>query len=68
MRRLLDETELEAVRSARRRGRSWAEIATKLGVSRQAAWSGGATSTPSHLRRRRYRTSGRTSRPRPTPY
>jgi hypothetical protein len=38
VRRLLDETELEAVRSARRRGRSWAEIATKLGVSRQAAW------------------------------
>lgn len=38
MRRLLDETELEAVRSARRRGLSWAEIATKLGVSRQSAW------------------------------
>ncbi|GAY08824.1 PASTA domain-containing protein [Pseudonocardia sp. N23] len=38
VRRLLDETELEAVRSARRRGLSWAEIATKLGVSRQSAW------------------------------
>jgi transposase-like protein len=38
VRRLLDEAELEAVRSARRVGRSWAEIATKLGVSRQSAW------------------------------
>jgi transposase-like protein len=38
LRRLLDEAELEAVRSARRSGRSWAEIATKLGVSRQSAW------------------------------
>ena len=38
LRRLLDEVELEAVRSARRRGRSWAEIATKLGVTRQSAW------------------------------
>ena len=38
VRRLLDEVELEAVRAARRRGRSWAEIATKLGVTRQSAW------------------------------
>ena len=38
VRRLLDEVELEAVRVARRRGRSWAEIATKLGVTRQSAW------------------------------
>jgi transposase-like protein len=38
LRRLLDEAELEAVRAARRRGRSWAEIATKLGVTRQSAW------------------------------
>jgi transposase-like protein len=38
VRRLLDEAELEAVRGARRAGRSWAEIATKLGVSRQSAW------------------------------
>ncbi len=38
LRRLLDEAELEAVRTARRRGRSWAEIATKLGVTRQSAW------------------------------
>jgi hypothetical protein len=38
VRRLLDEVELRAVRSARTRGRSWAEIATHLGVTRQAAW------------------------------
>ena len=38
VRRLLDEVELEAVRSARRLNRSWAEIATELGVSRQSAW------------------------------
>jgi PASTA domain len=37
-RRLLDEAEMEAVRAARRSGRSWAEIATKLGVTRQSAW------------------------------
>jgi len=38
VRRLLDEVELTAVRAARQHGRSWAEIATKLGVSRQSAW------------------------------
>jgi hypothetical protein len=38
LRRLLDETELEAVREARRAGKSWAEIAIKLGVTRQSAW------------------------------
>ncbi|SHK06381.1 PASTA domain-containing protein [Pseudonocardia thermophila] len=38
VRRLLDEVELRAVRSARLRGRSWAEIATRLGVTRQSAW------------------------------
>jgi transposase-like protein len=38
IRRLLDEVELEAVRSARQRGRSWAEIAIKLGVTRQSTW------------------------------
>lgn len=38
VRRLLDEVELEAVRDARRTDRSWAEIATRLGISRQAAW------------------------------
>ena len=38
LRRLLDETELEAVRSARGHRRSWAEIATRLGVTRQSAW------------------------------
>jgi PASTA domain-containing protein len=38
LRRLLDEAELEAVRAARRAGRSWAEIAIKLGVTRQSAW------------------------------
>lgn len=38
IRRLLDQAELGAVRVARRRGRSWAEIATQLGVTRQSAW------------------------------
>ncbi|MBL7496917.1 PASTA domain-containing protein [Frankia sp. CNm7] len=37
-RRELDRIELEAVRAARGRGRSWAEIATRLGVTRQSAW------------------------------
>jgi hypothetical protein len=38
VRRLLDQAELVAVRTARRHGKSWAEIATQLGVSRQSAW------------------------------
>jgi hypothetical protein len=38
LRRLLDRAELVAVRSARRHGKSWAEIATQLGVTRQSAW------------------------------
>ena len=38
VRRMLDEVEMRAVRSARLRGRSWAEIATRLGVTRQSAW------------------------------
>jgi DNA-binding Lrp family transcriptional regulator len=38
VRRQLDEAELAAVRAARRAGRSWAEIAVKLGVTRQSAW------------------------------
>jgi transposase-like protein len=38
VRRMLDEVELRAVRSARLRGKSWAEIATRLGVTRQSAW------------------------------
>ena len=38
VRRLLDQAELGAVRAARRHGRSWAEIATRLGVTRQSAW------------------------------
>lgn len=38
VRRLLDEVELRAVSSARLRGRSWAEIATRLGITRQSAW------------------------------
>ena len=38
VRRLLDQAELVAVRTARRNGKSWAEIATRLGVSRQSAW------------------------------
>ncbi len=38
LRRLLDRAELEAVRNARADRRSWAEIATRLGVTRQSAW------------------------------
>ncbi len=38
VRRLLDQWELGAVRIARRRDKSWAEIATYLGVTRQSAW------------------------------
>lgn len=38
LRRLLDEAEFAAVRAARREGKSWAEIALKLGVTRQSAW------------------------------
>jgi hypothetical protein len=38
VRRLLEHAEFEAVRAARRDGRSWAEIATSLGVTRQSAW------------------------------
>jgi hypothetical protein len=37
-RRALDDAELNAVRAARRARRSWAEIATKLGITRQSAW------------------------------
>ncbi len=38
LRHLLDQAELTAVRTARRHGKSWAEVATKLGVTRQSAW------------------------------
>jgi transposase-like protein len=38
LRRLLDQLEFEAVRTSRRQGKSWAEIAIKLGVTRQSAW------------------------------
>jgi PASTA domain len=38
VRRLLDQAELAAVRTARGRSKSWAEIATRLGVTRQSAW------------------------------
>ena len=38
LRRGLDQTELTAVRIARREGRSWTEIATQLGITRQSAW------------------------------
>jgi hypothetical protein len=34
----LDQAELVAVKTARRHNKSWAEIATKLGVTRQSAW------------------------------
>lgn len=38
LRRLLEQAELAAVRTARRHRRSWAEIATQLGITRQSAW------------------------------
>lgn len=38
MRRQLDRAEFTAVRRARRSNRSWAEIATVLGITRQSAW------------------------------
>jgi hypothetical protein len=38
VRRMLDQAELAAVRTARRHRKSWAEIATHLGVARQSAW------------------------------
>jgi hypothetical protein len=38
VRRWLDQAELVAVRTARTHGKSWAEIATRLGVTRQSAW------------------------------
>lgn len=38
VRRSLEQAELAAVRTARRYGRSWTEIATMLGMTRQSAW------------------------------
>jgi PASTA domain len=38
LRKVLDQVELSAVRAARARAKSWSEIATMLGVSRQSAW------------------------------
>jgi hypothetical protein len=38
VRHLLDQAELAAVRLARSNRRSWTEIATRLGVTRQSAW------------------------------
>jgi hypothetical protein len=38
LRHQLDQAELDAVRAARTSGKSWTEIATRLGVTRQSAW------------------------------
>jgi hypothetical protein len=38
IRRLMDQAELDAVRDARRAGKAWAEIGTRLGMTRQSAW------------------------------
>jgi hypothetical protein len=38
IRGLLDRAELIAVKTARRGGKSWAEIGTLLGMTRQSAW------------------------------
>jgi hypothetical protein len=38
LRRLLDQAELAAVRTARGSAKTWSEIATRLGVTRQSAW------------------------------
>lgn len=35
---LLDRAELVAVKTARPHGKTWAEIGTQIGISRQAAW------------------------------
>lgn len=75
VRRMLDQAELAAVRAARADGKSWAEIATHLGVTRQSAWerwrdlddSPGAESTvladaASHLVQMRAREQRRASK------
>ena len=38
LRRVLDQAEMAAVRVTRRHGKSWTEIATIMGVTRQSAW------------------------------
>jgi hypothetical protein len=38
VRHSLDQAELQAVRAARGQGKSWTEIATSLGITRQSAW------------------------------
>ena len=38
VRALLDTAERNAVRAARHHGRSWTDVASALGVSRQSAW------------------------------
>jgi hypothetical protein len=38
LRRVLDQAEMAAVRVARRNGKSWTEIATTMGITRQSAW------------------------------
>jgi hypothetical protein len=55
----IDRSELVSVREARRLGMSWTEIATALGVTRQAAWErfhemdlDGAASSPITIQRR----------------
>lgn len=35
---LLQQAEMVAVQTARRHGKSWAEVSTMLGVARQSAW------------------------------
>lgn len=38
VRGLLDRAEIVAVKTARQHGKTWAEIGTQLGMTRQAAW------------------------------
>jgi DNA invertase Pin-like site-specific DNA recombinase len=38
VRAYLDEREVQFVKTARQQGKSWAEIAASVGVTRQAAW------------------------------
>jgi hypothetical protein len=38
LRRVLDQVEMTAVRVARQHGKSWTEIATTMGITRQSAW------------------------------
>lgn len=58
LRPFLERAELDAVRRCRQDGVSWAEIATRLGVSRQSAWEKWRDIHPDPAAGRRQRTRG----------